>query len=100
MTGREANPDQSERQPAFVLSNVCVQRGNRWILQDVSWKVERGVCCAILGPNGSGKSTVTRVLAAHLFPTKGHVQVLGQDFGESDLPALRHRIRLVQAAGP
>ena len=43
---------------------------------------------------------MTRVLAAHLFPTRGDVQVLGHNFGESDLPTLRHRIRLVQAAGP
>ena len=100
MTGRQANPDPRERQPAFVLQNVSIQRGERWILRDVSWKVPQGVCCAILGPNGSGKSTVTRVLAAHLFPTRGEVEVLGQRFGESDLPSLRHRIRLVQAAGP
>ncbi len=55
---------------------------------------------AILGPNGSGKSTLARILAAHLFPTTGEVEVLGNRFGESDLPAVRHRIRLVQSAGP
>ena len=88
------------RQPAFELQNVSVHRGERWILRDVSWSVLRGTCCAILGPNGSGKSTLTRILAAHLFPTDGEVIVLGARFGESNLPALRHRIKLVQAAGP
>jgi iron complex transport system ATP-binding protein len=88
------------QQHAFELQDVSVHRGERWILRDVSWSAQVGACCAILGPNGSGKSTLTRILASHLFPTHGEVRVLGERFGESDLPLLRQRIRLVQAAGP
>ena len=87
-------------QPAFDLRNVSVHRGTRRILRDITWSATSGTCCAILGPNGSGKSTLARILAAHLFPTTGDVRVLGEHFGESDLPSLRHRIRLVQSAGP
>jgi len=88
------------RQQAFELQEVSVHRGERWILRDVTWAAQAGTCCAILGPNGSGKSTLARILSTHLFPTRGEVRVLGEHFGESDLPALRQRIRLVQAAGP
>jgi iron complex transport system ATP-binding protein len=87
-------------QPAFSLRNVSVLRNGRWILSGITWSVPARSCCAILGPNGSGKSTLARILAAHLYPTRGEVTVLGNHFGESDLPSLRHRIRLVQAAGP
>lgn len=87
-------------QPAFTLHDVGVLRSNRPILRGISWSVPRGACAAILGPNGSGKSTIARILAAHLFPSEGEVQVLGERFGSADLPTLRHRIRLVQAAGP
>ncbi len=85
---------------AIRLGNVSLRRQERWILHRVSWTVDVGTCCAILGPNGSGKSTLARILAAHLFPTEGDVEVLGGRFGDTSLPDLRHSIRLVQPAGP
>ncbi len=85
---------------SIQLSNVGVQRSGRWILRDVNWQIPAGACVAILGPNGSGKSTLTRILAGHLWPTAGDVHVLDGHFGETSLPELRKRIRLVQAAGP
>lgn len=85
---------------SIQLSNVGVQRSGRWILRDVTWQIPAGACVAILGPNGSGKSTLTRILAGHLWPTAGDVHVLDGHFGETSLPELRKRIRLVQAAGP
>jgi iron complex transport system ATP-binding protein len=82
------------------LQNVGLRRGNRWILRDINWSITQGTCVAVLGPNGSGKSTLTRILACHLWPTVGQVQVLGGKFGNASLPDIRHSIRLVQAAGP
>jgi iron complex transport system ATP-binding protein len=85
---------------AIELQGVGVLRDGRWILRDVTWNIPAGSCCAILGPNGSGKSTLTRILAGHLWPSAGHVRVLNSVFGESSIPELRKKIRLVQAAGP
>jgi len=82
------------------LSGVGLQRGHRWILRHIDWRVPRGACAAILGPNGSGKSTLARMIAAHLWPTEGRCSVLGSRFGESDLPTLRQSIRLLQPDGP
>jgi iron complex transport system ATP-binding protein len=85
---------------AIRLTDVGVKRQDRWILHHVNWEVPAGGCIAILGPNGSGKSTLARILAAHLWPTSGIVEVLGGRFGDASLPDLRHWIRLVQPAGP
>ena len=85
---------------ALDLSNLAVLRGDRWILRDVTWRVESGALAAILGPNGSGKSTLARIIAGHLFPTAGTADVLGERLGRTNLPALRKRVRLVQSAGP
>jgi iron complex transport system ATP-binding protein len=86
--------------PAIDLRNVSVRRGDTLILRDVSWTVPAGACAAVLGPNGAGKSTLTRILACHLWPTAGEVNVAGGPFGETSLPELRKHIRLVQPAGP
>lgn len=82
------------------LEDVSLQRGEQLILDRINWKVESGTCAAILGHNGSGKSTIARIIACHLWPTAGKVSVLGGEFGEANLPELRHWIRLVQVAGP
>lgn len=85
---------------AIDMRGVGVMRDGRWILRDVNWQVGAGTLAAILGPNGSGKSTLARIAACHLWPTAGRCGVLGEWFGEANLPELRRRIRMVQAAGP
>jgi len=82
------------------MSGVGVLREGRWILRGIDWSLANGQCAAILGPNASGKSTLARILACHLWPTEGSCTVLGETFGQANLPELRKRIRLVQAAGP
>jgi iron complex transport system ATP-binding protein len=86
--------------PAVRLRGVGMLRSERWILRDINWDIAAGSCAAILGPNGSGKSTLSRVIGCHVWPTAGECQVLGGTFGDANLPELRKRIRLVQAAGP
>ncbi len=87
-------------QPAIDLVGVGVLRDDRWILRDVTWTAPAGACVAILGPNGSGKSTLARVIGGHWWPARGDCTILGQKFGETSLPELRKKIRLVQPAGP
>jgi iron complex transport system ATP-binding protein len=90
----------TDQQPAIRLKNVGLRRGQRWLLRDINWTVPAGSCCAILGPNGAGKSMLTRILAAHVWPSTGQCEILGRRFGEVSLPELRQSIRLVQSTGP
>ncbi|MCS7033014.1 MAG: ATP-binding cassette domain-containing protein [Phycisphaerae bacterium] len=91
------NFNDAAAQPAVQLQGVGVLAGGRWILRGVNLSIAQGACCALLGPNGCGKSTLARVLAGWVWPTEGRVCVLGERFGQTDLHALRRRIRLVQS---
>ena len=44
-----------------------------WVLQDVSFRVERGEFVGVIGPNGSGKTTLLKILYRLLSPQKGEV---------------------------
>jgi iron complex transport system ATP-binding protein len=44
-----------------------------WVLQDVSFQVERGEFIGVIGPNGSGKTTLLKILYRLLAPQKGEI---------------------------
>jgi iron complex transport system ATP-binding protein len=75
-----------------------VERGGTVILNDVSWRVERGQHWVILGANGSGKTSLLSALTGYLTPTAGEISVLGKIYGHSDWRELRKQIGLVSSA--
>src|ERR1700733_14446024 len=58
-------------------SRLCVRRGSRAILDDVSLHAESGDFVAVIGANGAGKSTLLTVLAGLLKPDSGMVTLQG-----------------------
>jgi iron complex transport system ATP-binding protein len=88
------------QQNVVEMQGIGVLRDGRWIARDVDFVVQSGTLAAILGPNGSGKSTLARIAGCYLWPTAGCCSILGQPFGQANLPELRRQIRLVQPAGP
>lgn len=80
------------------FSHVSVRRGNKVIVDDVSWQVDDGERWVVLGPNGAGKTTVIQLAAGRMFPTRGTVSVLGERLGAVDVSELRTRVGLASAA--
>ena len=44
-----------------------------WVLEDVSFRVEKGEFVGVIGPNGSGKTTLLKILYRLLSPQKGEI---------------------------
>ena len=44
-----------------------------WVLQDISFRVEKGEFVGVIGPNGSGKTTLLKILYRLLTPQKGEI---------------------------
>ncbi|GKV54781.1 ABC transporter ATP-binding protein [Sporosarcina sp. NCCP-2222] len=80
------------------LQEVTYRRGEKVILNEIDWEAKQGEHWAILGLNGSGKTTLLNIIAAHHFPTEGEVVLLGNRFGETNLPELRKRIGFVSSS--
>jgi iron complex transport system ATP-binding protein len=90
----------SRRRESAVLRvhNLRVERDTTVILDNVSWRVNRGEHWAILGANGSGKTSLLSALTAYLTPTGGTIEVLGEQYGETDWRELRKRVGLVSSS--
>ncbi len=69
--------DEVTRNPIIALEHVCIQFGQRNILEDVSLSVNQGEFIVVLGPNGAGKTTLLKLLLGLLKPSAGAVQVFG-----------------------
>lgn len=80
------------------MKNVSLIRGNREILKDINWEVKEKEQWVILGLNGSGKTSILNIVTGYQYPTKGEVSVLGQRFGQTNLPELRKQIGFVSSS--
>ena len=72
--------------------------GDRVVVDDVTFSVERGEIVALLGPNGAGKTTTLRMLAGLIAATAGTVMIDGVLMNGSSGSALRRRIGFLTEA--
>ena len=63
---------------AFNLECVSVRRGQRLVLDEVSFGLKGGEWLLVCGPSGAGKSSLLRLLSGLDGPTEGSMNRLGQ----------------------
>lgn len=61
------------------ISGLCVKRGGKTVLDNLSLSVAAGEIYALLGGNGAGKSTTLSTLLGFLKPSSGSALVTGID---------------------
>ena len=61
------------------LKDVCFERANKKILDNINLAIDIGKFIAITGPNGSGKSTLVKIIMGIEKPDFGKVILDGKD---------------------
>lgn len=59
-------------------THICVQRGKKQILNNISLRAKSGTLTVIIGPNGSGKSTFIQALSGEI-PYSGKMTLNGHE---------------------
>ena len=67
----------------LVMQHLAKRYGQRWVVKDVSFSVERGQVVGILGPNGAGKTTSFYMVVGLVNMDKGSIHL-----GEQDISSL------------
>ncbi|QIB76067.1 ABC transporter ATP-binding protein [Halogeometricum borinquense] len=63
----------------LTATNLRKEYGSLVAVNDVDLEIETGEFATIVGPSGCGKTTLLRMLAGHLEPTAGEINLDGQD---------------------
>ncbi len=95
MAQLQSIPPETTKNSPYILSvsNLAVKFQHNVILDNITFKVERGTTLAIVGPNGAGKTTLFKALLG-LVPHTGEVKLSGdirigyvpQRFSVPDVP--------------
>ena len=74
------------------VADLCFSYNSHTVLDDITFRVERGKLLAILGVNGAGKSTLLKCLNRVLRPQRGSVFLDDEDLLELPQNAIARRI--------
>lgn len=71
-------PTRWSRLAEWVLPFLGLRHQQKWVLQEISFKVEPGEAVGIIGINGAGKSTLLKLITGTAQPTTGNVAITGR----------------------
>ena len=58
----------------IAFENISLSYGNRLILDNINFKINKGEIFGMLGPNGAGKSTIFNLLTGLISPNNGKIK--------------------------
>ena len=61
------------------FENLSLSYGNRLILDNINFKINKGEIFGMLGPNGAGKSTIFNLLTGLIKPDSGRIKINSVD---------------------
>ncbi len=88
--------------PVVEVRDLVVQRGDRRILDGISFDLHRGETTVILGGSGCGKSTLLRHIVGLDRPSAGQVRLWGEDITalpEGALDPIRRKMGILFQGG-
>ena len=74
------------------VKHLSFSVGEKEILKDISFKIQKGDFLTIKGPSGSGKSTLLKLLAAIMNPSAGEIIYKGKPLLEYEITDYRKEV--------
>nr|WP_148204876.1 ABC transporter ATP-binding protein [Clostridium kluyveri] len=72
------------------VKHISKKRGNKKVLDDINFFINKGEICGFVGRNGAGKTTLIKIITSMLFPDEGEVIICGKSLKTEREEALRN----------
>ena len=77
------------------FENVSLVKGDKKILDDITFSIPSGQLVALVGKSGAGKSSILKLMTGILSPTSGEIFIDGVDISNIDPNELRSNISII-----
>jgi lipopolysaccharide export system ATP-binding protein len=71
-----------KKDPSIEFKDVSLGFGNRVILDNINFSINKNTIHGLLGPNGAGKSTLFHLITGLLIPKNGKINIAGNNANE------------------
>jgi subfamily B ATP-binding cassette protein MsbA len=85
----------SDFKKEIEFRNVSFSYGTKKVLDNISFKVEKGKTIALVGPSGGGKSTLANLIPRFYDPDEGEVLIDGISLKDYEYHSLRQHMGIV-----
>ena len=83
-----------KKNPSIEFKNVSLGFGNRLILNNINFSINKNSIHGLLGPNGAGKSTLFHLITGLLSPKNGEVKIAGSTVNEYPIYLRTRKFRI------
>jgi subfamily B ATP-binding cassette protein MsbA len=87
--------DMAEFKQGIEFKDVSFAYENESVLQNISFKLEKGKTIALVGMSGGGKSTIADLIPRFYDPTNGEITIDGVPLKDCSLSSLRQHMGIV-----
>lgn len=78
------------------VKNIVKQYGDNRVVDDISFKLEKGKITSFIGPNGAGKSTLLSIMSRIVDKNEGEVYIEGKEISLWDSRELAKKISILK----
>jgi phospholipid/cholesterol/gamma-HCH transport system ATP-binding protein len=92
----------TESQPVIEVSDLIRKFGERRVIDDLSFQINRGETLVIMGGSGCGKSTLLRHIVGVMKPNSGSVKIFGEEIttmNDREIARVRSRFGMLFQSG-
>ncbi len=80
------------------VKNLSCLSGSQFLLNNISWQVNKGEQWVVFGRNGCGKTTLLSIIAGYKSYSTGTLEIFGQKFDAANILDLRRRIGWISSS--
>lgn len=80
------------------LQHINCKVGGKYLLHDITWRIQPGERWIVFGENGSGKTTLLSLIAGYKRYSSGTIQLFGEPYHSEQILRYRRRIGLVSTS--